>query len=42
MKIGGVEITKRDLGFLIPWSITMAVTVVLLIFTVYKLCIVGR
>lgn len=42
MKIKGMEITKKDLGFLIPWSITMAITVVLLIFTVYKLFTVGK
>lgn len=42
MKIKGMEISKKDLGFLIPWGIAMAITVVLLIFTVYKLFTVGR
>ena len=37
-----MKVTKKDLGFLIPWGIAMSISVVLLVFTIYKLCTVGR
>lgn len=37
-----MKVTKKDLGFLIPWGIAIAITVVLLVFTCFQLFKGGR